>query len=188
MKDLFRPEQRRELAGRGFSRRDFARFAALMTAGASLPFYNEPALAQGLSAFPSMPPDAVRINANENPMGPCPEAAEAIRQIVQQGGRYLYEHTFTFVRLMAEIEGLSVENVLPFAGSSDPLHRAVLAFTSPRQELRRRRPGLRGRRAGRPVHRGQDRQGPAPQGRLARRPGHGPGRPRGRAHLYLQSQ
>src|SRR4051794_6845291 len=135
MKDLFRPEQRRELAGRGFSRRDFARLAALMTAGASLPFYNEPALAQGLSAFPSMPPDAVRINANENPMGPCPEAAEAIRQIVQQGGRYLYEHTFTFVRLLAEIEGLSVENVLPFAGSSDPLHRAVLAFTSPQRSF-----------------------------------------------------
>ena len=107
MKDLFRPEQRRELAGRGFSRRDFARLAALMTAGASLPFYNEPALAQGLSAFPNMPPDAVRINANENPMGPCPEAAEAIHQIVQQGGRYLYEETFAFVGLLAEIEGLS---------------------------------------------------------------------------------
>src|SRR4051794_19202164 len=135
MKDLFRPEQRRELAGRGFSRRDFARLAALMTAGASLPFYNEPALAQGLSAFPSMPADAVRINANENPMGPCPEAAEAIHKIVQQGGRYLYEHTSTFVRLMAELEGLPVEYVLPFAGSSDPLHRAVLAFTSPRKSF-----------------------------------------------------
>lgn len=135
MKDLFRPEQRRDLIDRGFSRRDFARLAALMTAGASLPFYNEPALAQGLSAFPNMPPDAVRINANENPMGPCPEAAEAIHKIVQQGGRYLYEHTFAFVRLMAELEGLSVENVLPFAGSSDPLHRAVLAFTSPRKSF-----------------------------------------------------
>jgi histidinol-phosphate aminotransferase len=135
MKDLFRPDQRHELAGRGFSRRDFARLAALMTAGASLPFYNEPALAQGLSAFPGMPSDAVRINANENPMGPCPEAAEAIHKVVQQGGRYLYEHTFTFARLMAEMEGLSVEYVLPFAGSSDPLHRAVLAFTSPRKSF-----------------------------------------------------
>src|SRR6476469_8610388 len=87
MKDLFRPDQRRELAGRGFSRRDFARLAALMSAGASLPFYNEPALAQGLSAFPGMPTYAVRINANENPMGPCPEAAEAIAKVIQQGGR-----------------------------------------------------------------------------------------------------
>jgi histidinol-phosphate aminotransferase len=135
MKDLFRPEERRELAGRGFSRRDFARLAALMTAGASLPFYNEPALAQGLSAFPNMPSDAVRINANENPMGPCPEAAEAICKVIQQGGRYLYEKTFGFVGLMAEIEGVSNEYVLPFAGSSDPLHRAVLAFTSPRKSF-----------------------------------------------------
>jgi histidinol-phosphate aminotransferase len=135
MKDLFRPDQRRELAGRGFSRRDFARVAALMTAGASLPFYNEPALAQGLSAFPGMPADAVRINANENPMGPCPEAAEAIAKVIQQGGRYLYEKTFAFVRVMAEIEGVPPEYVLPFAGSSDPLHRAVLAFTSPRKSF-----------------------------------------------------
>jgi histidinol-phosphate aminotransferase len=106
-----------------------------MTAGASLPFYNEPALAQGLSAFPGMPPDAVRINANENPMGPCPEAAEAIAKVIQQGGRYLYEKTFGFMGLMAEIEGVPVEYVLPFAGSSDPLHRAVLAFTSPRKSF-----------------------------------------------------
>ena len=45
-----------------------------------MPFYNESALAQGLSALPNLPPDAVRINANENPMGPCPEAIEAILQ------------------------------------------------------------------------------------------------------------
>jgi histidinol-phosphate aminotransferase len=73
----------------------------------------------------------VRINANENPMGPCPEAAEAIHQVIQQGGRYLYAETFAFVALMAEIEGLPKDHVLPFAGSSDPLHRAVLAFTGP---------------------------------------------------------
>src|SRR4051812_23623412 len=84
MEDLFSREQRGEFMSRGFSRRDFARLAAFMTAGAALPFYNEAALAQGLSAMPRMPADAVRINANENPMGPCLEAAEAIHQIVQQ--------------------------------------------------------------------------------------------------------
>src|SRR4051794_30392826 len=104
MRDLFSREQRREFMGRGFTRRDFARLAAFMSAGAALPFYNEAALAQGLSAMPRMPADAVRINANENPMGPCPEAAEAIHQIVQQGGRYGYEKTFEFVALMAELE------------------------------------------------------------------------------------
>ena len=131
MKQIFDSTQRRELTHRGFSRRDFGRLAALLTAGSALPFYNEFALAQGLSAFPKLPPDAVRLNANENPMGPCPEAAEAIHKVVQRGGRYMYEETFAFVKLLAELEGLPREYVLAFAGSSDPLHRAVLAFTSP---------------------------------------------------------
>ena len=54
MKGFLDPEQRRELARRGFSRRDFGRLAALFTAGAALPFYNEAALAQGLSFFPML--------------------------------------------------------------------------------------------------------------------------------------
>jgi histidinol-phosphate aminotransferase len=131
MNNLFGPESRRDLIERGFSRRDFGRLAALLTAGASLPFYNEAALAQGLSAGPNLPPDAVRINANENPMGPCAEAAEAIHKVVSQGGRYLYNETFAFSAVMADVEGVPRSHVLPFAGSSDPLHRAVLAFTGP---------------------------------------------------------
>ena len=131
MNDLFGPESRRDLLRRGFSRRDFGRLAALMTAGASLPFYNESALAQGLSASPNLPADAVKINANENPMGPCPEAIEAIQKVVSQGGRYLYGETFAFIAAMAEVDGVSRDHVMPFAGSSDPLHRAVLAFTGP---------------------------------------------------------
>ncbi len=131
MNDLFGPEARRDWISRGFSRRQFARLTALAAAGASLPFYNEAAMAQGLSAMPNLPPDAVRINANENPMGPCPAAAEAIHNIVQQGGRYLYQETFAFAETMAGIEGVSKDHVMPFAGSSDPLHRAVLAFTAP---------------------------------------------------------
>ncbi|WP_435008368.1 pyridoxal phosphate-dependent aminotransferase [Tundrisphaera lichenicola] len=135
------PEQRRDLARRGYSRRDFGRIVALLTAGGTLPFYNEAALAQGLSALPSLPADAVRINANENPMGPCPEAIEAIQAVVSQGGRYLYGETGTFVETIAGIEGLSPDSVLPFAGSSDPLHRAVLAFTSPTRSLVTADPG-----------------------------------------------
>jgi histidinol-phosphate aminotransferase len=131
MDDLFGAESRRDLIRRGFSRRDFGRLAAFLTAGSALPFYNEAALAQGLSALPNLATDAVRINANENPMGPCPEAAEAIHKVVSQGGRYLYNETGAFVAAMAEVEGVSNDHVMPFAGSSDPLHRAVLAFTGP---------------------------------------------------------
>jgi histidinol-phosphate aminotransferase len=124
-------DSRRDLLRRGFSRRDFGRLAALLTAGTALPFYNEAALAQGLSAMRDLPPDAVRINANENPMGPCAEAAAAICKIVPEGGRYLYGETFSFTDILAEQEGVPRDHVMPFAGSSDPLHRAVLAFTGP---------------------------------------------------------
>jgi histidinol-phosphate aminotransferase len=135
MRDLFSSEQRRDLLHRGFTRRDFGRLAALMTAGAAVPFYNEAALAQGLSANRNMPADAVKLNANENPMGPCPEAIEAIQKLVPQGGRYLYNETFTFIDVMAATEGVPRDHVMPFAGSSDPLHRAVLAFTGPKKSF-----------------------------------------------------
>ena len=111
------------------SRRTFNRMATLLAAGATLPFYNESALAQ-LSKTGPLPPDAVKINANENPLGPCPEAAEAIAKVIAKGGRYMYEETDVFADTLAEQEGLDPEYVLPFAGSSDPLHRSVLAFTS----------------------------------------------------------
>jgi histidinol-phosphate aminotransferase len=135
MQDILNPEIRQDLIKRGFSRRAFGRFAALITAGSSLPFYNESAMAQGLSAVRGLPPDAVRINANENPLGPCPEAAEAIFGVVRKGGRYLYEETFGFTKLQAELEGLKPSYVLPYPGSSAPLHQVVMAFTSPSHPL-----------------------------------------------------
>src|SRR5438552_2420482 len=108
----------------GFTRRDLGRMAALLSAGVALPFYNEAALAQDLKAIGNIPPDAVKINANENPMGPCPAAIEAIREVIPQGGRYLFGQTFAFVEAMAAAEGLPTSHIMPFAGSSDPLHRS----------------------------------------------------------------
>jgi histidinol-phosphate aminotransferase len=125
-------DQKRDLLSRGFSRRNFGRIAAMITAGASLPFYNEPAMAQ-LSAVRGMPPDAVKINANENPLGPCPEALEAIHSVAKNGGRYLYEETFGFQELLAEQEGVKANYVQPYAGSSAPLHQAVLGLCSPQK-------------------------------------------------------
>jgi histidinol-phosphate aminotransferase len=111
------------------TRRSFGRIATLLTAGAALPFYNESALAQ-LSVIKGMPEDAVKINANENPLGPCAEAAEAIRNIVSSGGRYMFETGEELAQTLAEQEGLRESYVQVFAGSSDPLHRMVLAYCS----------------------------------------------------------
>jgi histidinol-phosphate aminotransferase len=113
------------------TRRSFGRRAAsVLAAGAALPFYNESALAQ-LSMVSDVPADAVRINANENPMGPCKEALEAMYAATRNGGRYMYDEASKFARLLADVEGVRGECVQPFAGSSDPLHRAVVAFASP---------------------------------------------------------
>jgi histidinol-phosphate aminotransferase len=123
-------QQKLHFVKRGFSRRSFGRIATMISAGAALPFFNESAMAQ-LSAVRGMPADAVKINANENPLGPCPDALEAIHNIAKNGGRYLYEETFGFQEVLAEQEGVKATYVQPYAGSSAPLHQAVLAFTSP---------------------------------------------------------
>ena len=124
------PSKQLDLINRGFSRRSFGRVASMLAAGSTLPFYNEPALAQ-LSKIDNIPDDAVIINANENPLGPCPEAIEAAQKVVLNGGRYLYADKDIAVNLLASQEGLKPDHVRMFPGSSAPLHQAVLAFCSP---------------------------------------------------------
>ncbi len=125
----------------GYSRRHFARITSLLTAGAALPFYNEAALAQEAVARMrggrgEMPADAVRISSNENPLGPCKEALEAINKVAPFGGRYQpHNEQGAFVKTVSEVEGLKPAYIAPYAGSSDPLHRAVCAFTSPTRSL-----------------------------------------------------
>src|SRR6202051_3667370 len=88
-------KQEEVLLNKGFSRRQVGRIASLLTAGAALPFYNEFAMAQDAQqrigrggARRAMDPDAVRINQNENPLGPCKEGLEAIAKVAPFGGRY----------------------------------------------------------------------------------------------------
>ena len=117
-------DQKAELLKRGFTRRSFGRIATILTAGTTLPFYNEAALAQRATSRRSgfeIPPDAVRINGNENPAGPCPEAADAIHSVIQNGGRYGFTEAFQFSQSAADIESVKQDHVMVFAGSSDPL-------------------------------------------------------------------
>jgi len=141
--------ERRQFEERGFTRRSFGRIATLLAAGSTLPFYNEPAMAQ-LSKVDNAPPDAVMINANENPLGPCPEAREALANIIPQGGRYLFGETDRLAMLMARQEQLKLSYVRIFAGSSPALHQAVVAFTSPTKAFVTADPGYEaGERAAR---------------------------------------
>src|SRR5688572_24372028 len=98
-----------------YSRRSFARIASMFAGGAAVPFNAEFALAQ-LSAVSNIPADAVKINANENPLGPCAEASEAMYAVVRNGGRYMYDEARKLSSLIAEIEGVPSDYVIPFAG------------------------------------------------------------------------
>jgi histidinol-phosphate aminotransferase len=148
------PEQTHSLLERGFSRRDLGRIASLLTAGAALPFYNEYAMAQDAqqrmlrgsgAARRATDADAVRINLNENPLGPCKEGLEAIAKVAPHGGRYTpFNEQGDFVATIAAIEGVGENCVAPFAGSSDPLHRASCAFTSPTRSWVMANPGYGG--------------------------------------------
>ncbi len=87
------------------------------------------------------PADAVLLNANENPLGPCPEALEAMAGMLKRGGRYLFGEVGRLGRTFAEMEGLRPDQVQPYAGSSDPLHRTVLAFCGPGRAFVKGEPG-----------------------------------------------
>jgi histidinol-phosphate aminotransferase len=129
MTTVLSEKHQQELLNRGFSRRTFGRIATMLTAGAALPFYNEPAMAQ-LSRVDA-PLDAVMINSNENPLGPCKEAREAAHKMVEQGGRYLFGEAGKVLTILSEQEGLTPNHVNIYAGSSSPLHQSVIAFCSP---------------------------------------------------------
>jgi len=124
----------KEFLQRGFTRRNFGQIATMIAGASALPFYNEPALAQ-LSRVRDVPPDAVMINANENPLGPCTEAREAAHNMVAKGGRYMYGETDKVAKILAEQEGIKPEYIRIYAGSSAPLHQSVLAFTTPTKAL-----------------------------------------------------
>jgi len=77
-------------------------------------------------------PDTVLINANENPLGPSKSALEAITAIAKAGGRYdIYNQQEELIKLFANQNGLKESYITAWAGSSEPLHYTVLAFTSP---------------------------------------------------------
>ena len=125
------------------SRRSFLRLAS---AAAAVPIVTEAhlawAYAQSASSgvttarrfhggMQAIPADAVLINANENPLGPCKLACEACDRITPNGGRYNFEQTVALGKTIMQIEGLGEDSLAIYAGSSEPLHYSVMAFTGP---------------------------------------------------------
>jgi histidinol-phosphate aminotransferase len=119
------------------SRRSFFRMAAAASAAAAVPILTEPQLAhaQRRRAMHDYGPDSVRIDANENPLGPCSGACAVMASMLPEGGRYDMQLTQKLMDAFAAQEDLKPESVMAYAGSSEPLHYTVLAFTSPERSL-----------------------------------------------------
>lgn len=140
-----------DAAQRFSSRRSFLRLASMAAAPlAAAPILTEAhfAWAAQVAAKPAAalpparrmrtaPPEgAVLINANENPLGPCKAACQIIATIAPMGGRYdFYGETAKLTKTFAAQHKLPEEYIAVYAGSSDPLHFSVLAFTSPARGL-----------------------------------------------------
>ena len=124
-------------------RRAFLRWTALaaaapilteahFAAAAQVPVHPNTRLGPDGGMRQAPPPGAVLINANENPLGPCQAACAAIGQIAPLGGRYdLLGETEKLTKTFAAQHGLPEDHVAVYAGSSEPLHYTVMAFTSP---------------------------------------------------------
>src|SRR5580693_1166327 len=93
MSDRISKAAQTDALDRGYTRRHLARIAGMLAAGA--PFFTEASLAQEATTRQGRgggqrvtPPDAVRIDLNEYPEGPHPEAVQAIANVARFGNRY----------------------------------------------------------------------------------------------------
>jgi histidinol-phosphate aminotransferase len=106
-----------------FSRRAFA---GMIAAGLT-----EAAFAQRASVPGAAPSDTVWINGNEFPEGPPQASIDAMARVIGESNRYHYQEFPAFYAKLAASEGLTADQILVGAGSSEVLHAAVEAFTSP---------------------------------------------------------
>ena len=90
---------------------------------------------------PALSKDAVMIDYNENPLGPCEAARKAIADAIPQGGRYCDSYVDELLKTFAGLEDLKDDSFHLFAGSTVPLFGAVTAFTSPQRSYVTADPG-----------------------------------------------
>jgi histidinol-phosphate/aromatic aminotransferase/cobyric acid decarboxylase-like protein len=128
---ILTPEQEKDFLNRGFSRRHFGRIATLLAGGAALPFSGEFAMAQVAIDNRKLPPGAVKIDNNENPLGPCKDALTAMSDVLPNGGRYMFYLPGELQEVLGSQEGVKQNYVQVHDGSSAPLLQAVLSFCSP---------------------------------------------------------
>jgi len=121
------------------SRRSFLSVSAAASAALAWRIVTEPMLAY--AARQSMPENAIKIDSNENPLGPAALARQAMSAILPRGGRYSFGLTDDLLDTLAATEGLKPDQIRVYPGSSEPLHHTVAVFTSPQRSYVTADPG-----------------------------------------------
>ena len=75
-------------------------------------------------------PGMIRIDSNENPVGPGKKALDAIRAHLNEANRYPVLSEDDVIATIAKLQGVAPENVILGCGSGELLRSAVFAFTS----------------------------------------------------------
>jgi histidinol-phosphate aminotransferase len=96
--------------------------------------------AGGAAARPAPPPgiDEIKINSNENPLGPGKSAIDAIVAKFPEAGRYPFNSSprdGDLVETLAKKHATKAENIVLGAGSQEILKSAMRAFTTPYRGL-----------------------------------------------------
>jgi histidinol-phosphate aminotransferase len=105
-------------------------FAGVVAAG-----FTEFAFAQNASLNMmnvKAPKDTVWINGNEFPEGPPAAAVQAMTRVASEVNRYHFFEFGDFHQSIANTEKLKGDQILAGAGSTEVLHCAIEAFTSPK--------------------------------------------------------
>src|SRR4051794_5627440 len=83
-----------------------------------------------------IPPEKiVKLSSNENPLGPPPLAVKAVQDMLPELHRYPDSKAHALRQAIAENEGLTKDNVIFGAGSSEIMSFIIRAFSNPGDEV-----------------------------------------------------
>ena len=124
-----------DLLDRGYSRRDLTRIGAVFGVGLAAATLGRPAWASAGVPDPA-PLAKVRIGSNECWTGPLMPGQNAAARIIASGNRYSpHDERGDFIKAVMAVDKVPYDHVAPWPGSSDPLSRSVVTFTSPERGL-----------------------------------------------------
>ena len=97
--------------------------------------FTEFAFAQRAATDIKAPKGSIWLNGNEFPEGPAPAAVEAATRVLAEANRYHFTEFPPFYKSVAAAHGFEENQILVGAGSTEVLHAAVEAFTSPTRPI-----------------------------------------------------